>query len=156
MSITLERIDQATPEARLLVNELEAELSGPFTCEQRHGLRLEQLFRPNIVFFIAWLDGKAVGCGGIAFEDGFAELKRMYVRPAARGHGAVQALLKRLEAEASARGYDRLMLETGDVLYAAIRVYERAGFKRCAAFGAYRALAPHTIERSLFFEKRIG
>jgi putative acetyltransferase len=156
MSLTLERIASATPEARALINELETELSGLYAAEQRHGLSVERLFQPNILFFIASLDGDPVGCGGVAFDDGFAELKRMYVRGRARGRGVAQALVARLEAEAAARGYTRLTLETGDVLHAAIRVYERAGFRRCAAFGDYPTLAPHTIARSLFFEKRIG
>ncbi len=154
--ITVERVDRATPEVHALVGELEAELSGPYAPEQRHGLSVERIFQPNILFLIARLDGEAVGCGGIAFDDGFAELKRMYVRSAARGKGVVQALLVRLEADALARGYRRLTLETGDVLHAALRVYERAGFTRCAAFGDYLKLAPHTVARSLFFEKHIG
>jgi len=132
------------------------ELSGPYAAEQRHGLSVERVFQPNILFLIAVLDGDPVGCGGVAFGDGFAELKRMYVRDRARGNGVAQALVARLEAEAVERGYKRLTLETGDVLHAAIRLYERAGFTGCAAFGDYLTLAPHTIARSLFFEKRIG
>jgi putative acetyltransferase len=64
-------------------------------------------------------------------------------------------VIAQLEAEAKARGVTRLLLETGDVLHAALRVYERAGFKRCGAFGDYLALPAHTIERSVFFEKHI-
>lgn len=155
MTITLERTTHATDDARALIEELEADLSGDYEPHQRHGLSLDKIFQPHIAFFIARLDGKAVGCGGIAFEDGFAELKRMYVRPHARGKGVVQAVIAQLETEAKSRGVTRLLLETGDVLHAALRVYERAGFKRCEAFGDYRALPPHTIERSVFFEKHI-
>ncbi len=36
-------------------------------------------------FFIARIDDVAVGCGGVAFFDGFAEVKRMFVREASRG-----------------------------------------------------------------------
>ena len=45
------------------------------------------------------------------------------------------------------------MLETGGKQRAAIRLYERWGFTRCAAFGDYLALPPKAIETSLFFEK---
>jgi hypothetical protein len=45
------------------------------------------------------------------------------------------------------------MLETGDDLAAAHRLYERAGFRRCDVFGPYRTMRPHQIERSWFFEK---
>ena len=155
MSITLERVQRAKPEVRALIGELEADLAGAYEAEQRHGLSIERMFQPNIAFFVAYLDGEAVGCGGVAFEDGFAELKRMYVRPASRGRGVVQALIERLAGEAAARGISRMTLETGDVQHAAIRAYERAGFTRCGAFGDYCALAPGAIERSVFFEKRL-
>jgi putative acetyltransferase len=156
MTITLERTTRATDDARALIEELETDLAGDFEPHQRHGLSLDKIFQPHIAFFIARVNGKAVGCGGIAFEDGFAELKRMYVRPHARGTGVVQAVIAALEAEAKARGVTRLLLETGDVLHAAIRVYERAGFKRCEAFGSYLALPPNTIERSVFLEKHLA
>jgi putative acetyltransferase len=154
--ITIERTTTPTDDARTLVEALETELSGNFEAHQRHGLSLDRLFQPHIAFFIARLDGEAVGCGGVAFEDGFAELKRMYVRPDKRGRGVVQTLITCLEDEARSRGVTRLLLETGDVLHAAIRVYERAGFKRCEAFGDYLALPAHTIERSVFLEKRLA
>lgn len=156
MSIVVERVESATAEARALIAALDAELGAQYEPHQRHGLDIDQVFQPGIRFFVARLDGVAVGCGAIACDDGFAELKRMYVRPAMRGRGVVLAILARLEAEARSQGYTRLMLETGDTLHAAMRVYERAGFRRCGAFGAYATKPPRTIERSAFFEKRIG
>src|SRR6185436_16750407 len=115
MAITVERVERATPDARQLIGELEAEMAAIYSDEQRHGLSVERVFQPNIAFFIAYCDGAPAGCGGIAFDDGYAELKRMYVRPAMRGNGVVQAVIAQLEAEARARGYARLTLETGDV-----------------------------------------
>jgi putative acetyltransferase len=156
MPLVLELVESPTEDARTLIEELEAELSGPYTAEQRHGYNIERVFQPNILFFIARLDGEAVGCGGIAVEDGLAEVKRMYVRPQMRGRRVGRAILARLEEEAAARGVHRLVLETGDVLDGALRLYERAGFTRCGAFGAYAKMAPHTIERSVFLEKRLA
>lgn len=155
MPLSIERAMQATDEARALVEELETELGGSYAAEHRHGLSLHEIFRPHIHFFIARRDDKPVGCGGVALYDGFAEVKRMFVRPNARGSGAAQAILARLEADASAHGYTRLMLETGDALKAAHRLYERAGFTRCAIFGEYKTKPPHTIARSFFFEKHL-
>ena len=155
MPLSIERVTQATDEARALVEELETELGGSYAAEHRHGLSLQQIFRPHIHFFIAHLDEKPVGCGGIGLYGGFAEVKRMFVRPHARGSGTAQAILAHLEADARAHGYTRLMLETGDVLKAAHRLYERAGFTRCAAFGEYKTKPPHTIARSFFFEKHL-
>ena len=154
--ITLEHITQPTDDARALIEELDADLRGPYDPDQHHGFSIDRVFASGLLFFVAKLDGMAVGCGGIAFDDGYAELKRMYVRPAARGRGAAQAVLERLEAEAKAKGFKRLTLETGDVQHAAIKVYERAGFTVCGPFGEYLNLPPRTIERSVFMEKRIA
>lgn len=154
--LIVERIDRPSDEARALLAELDAELGANYTAEQRHALTIERVFAPHVAFFIVRLSGAAVGCGGVAFDDGFAELKRMYVRPALRGKGVVQVLIARLETEAAARGYARVTLETGDAQHAAIRAYERAGFARCAAFGAYAALPAHAIIRSVFMEKRLA
>ena len=155
-SIALERVEAPSEEARALIAELDAELSADYPPEQRHGLSVERVFQPGVLFFVARLDGEAVGCGGIALEGDWAEVKRMYVRPAARGLQVGRAVLERLEAEARARGAQRLVLETGDVRHAAMRLYERAGFTRCPPFGAYAAMPTRAIERSVFFEKAIG
>ena len=156
MSLVVEAVQEPTDEARALIEELEAELSGEYSPEQRHGLSVERVFRPGVLFLVARLDGEAVGCGGVAFEDGLAEVKRMYVRPRARGGGVGLAILARLEEEARARGVRRLVLETGDAQVAAMRFYERAAFVRCGAFGAYLAMPPGATLRSVFFEKEIG
>lgn len=155
MTITLERTTGPTDDAHALIEELEAELSQGYEAHQRHGLSVAQVFQPHIAFFIARANGEAVGCGGVAFDDGFAEVKRMYVRRSARGTGVAQAIVARLEQEARAKGYRRLMLETGDTLIPAMRLYEGAGFHACDAFGNYRAMRPDQIERSRFFEKRL-
>jgi len=156
MPLTIELTPTPTDEARSLVEELEAELSGPFTAEQRHGLSLAGIFQRHILFFIARLDGQAVGCGGIALQDGLAEVKRMYVRPDKRGQNVGRALLAHLEAEARARGIRRMVLETGDVLERAIHLYTTAGFTPCAPFGDYALMPPPAIQRSVFLEKQIG
>lgn len=156
MSLVLEHITAPTDDARALIGELDAELGAAYPPEQRHGLSVTRLFQPGVAFLVARLDGEAVGCGGVAFGDGLAEVKRMYVRPSARGRNVAGAILGRLEEEALARGVGRLVLETGDVQHAAVRFYERAGFTRCAAFGAYATMPPEAVQRSVFFEKQIG
>jgi putative acetyltransferase len=156
MALVLEHLEAPTDDARALIDELDAELNASYAPEQCHGLNLTRVFRPGILFFIARLDGEPVGCGAVALGDGFAEVKRMYTRPYVRGRGVARTLLSRLEDEAQARGVTRLALETGDGQHAALRFYERAGFTRCAPFGAYATMLPRAIERSVFFEKVIG
>src|SRR6476646_5182613 len=114
MSMTIEQVDGPTDDVNLLIGELDAELGAAYAPEHRHGLSIARVFQPGVLFFIARLDGEPVGCGGIAFENGFAELKRMYVRPSARGQRVARTLLARLEQEARACGITRLTLETGD------------------------------------------
>jgi putative acetyltransferase len=154
-NITVELAPSATDEVRALIGELDRELSAEYSPEQRHGLTLEAIFQPHIRFFLARLDGAAVGCGGVALFADFAEAKRMYVRDAARGRGVAQALLARIEAEARQAGLDLLRLETGDRQIAALRLYTRAGFQPCPAFGAYATMAPQAIATSVFLEKRL-
>ena len=155
-AIAVERVGEPTADMRALVGELEAALSANYPPHQRHGLKLDALFQPHIRFFIARLDGEAVGCGGVALFDGFAELKRMYVRAACRGAGVAPAILARLEQEAAAAGLGTVRLETGTVQHAAMRFYARCGFRPCAAFGDYAAMPQAQIEASVFMEKRLG
>jgi putative acetyltransferase len=155
MDIAIELTRAATAEVVELLGELDAALSGPYTADQRHALSVEQLFRPDVRFFVARLKGAAVACGGIGFYDGYAELKRMYSRPSVRGRGVAKAILRRLEAEARAVGAPLLRIETGLYQEEALRFYEGAGFRRCGAFGPYVAMPARAIETSLFYEKSL-
>ena len=80
----------------------------------------------------------------------------MYVRDSARRQGVADALLAHIEAEVRGAGLFLLRLETGVRQVAAIRLYARAGFRACPAFGAYALMTPHAIATSVFFEKRLG
>jgi putative acetyltransferase len=93
-------------------------------------------------FVVAYTDGVPAGCGGLrAIEEGALEVKRMYVTPAHRGSGVSTAVLAALEGLARDRGAERLVLETGDRLPAAMRFYEREGFSRIDNFGPYVGVA---------------
>lgn len=151
--IAIERVIAPTADAAALVAELDTALGAAYAPEGRHGLPLDALFAPHVRFFIARLDGAAAGCGGVALFDGYAELKRMYVRPGARGHGVAQALLTYIETTALQAGVPMARLETGVHQHAALRLYERAGYVRCAAFGEYRSMPPEAVATSLFYEK---
>jgi len=83
-------------------------------------------------------DGTALGCGALrALGDGVAEVKRMYVVPAARGRGVSRAVLGALEDAARERGWTTLRLETGDRQHAAMGFYARHGFRVVPRFGPY-------------------
>jgi putative acetyltransferase len=155
MNVTIERVTAPTPELRELIGELDDVLNAAYEPHQRHGLAIAQLFEPHVRFFIARLDGAAVACGGVALFDGYAEVKRMYTRPAARGRGVAKTLLRRLEDEARASGKTTLRLETGHYQAEAVGLYRRAGFISCGPFGHYAQMPARDIETSLFFEKAL-
>jgi len=154
--VQIEIVQTATDEVRALVGELEAVLAAEYPPEQRHGLDIAAIFQPHIRFFIARLRGVAVGCGGVALFADYAEVKRMYVRDNARGQGVADAILARIEADTRRAGLAVLRLETGVRQLAAMRLYARAGFRECPAFGDYASMAPQSIVTSVFLEKRIG
>ncbi|ANY16773.1 GNAT family N-acetyltransferase [Bordetella pseudohinzii] len=134
-----------TPDVAALIAELDAyqiPLSPP---ESHHGVDLDALCSPGVVFLVARDEaGQALGCGGIQLNSGYAELKRMYVRPAARGQGVAQALLARLQTAAADAGIRRIHLETGARQAEALAFYRRQGYTECPPFGDYRP-DPHSV-----------
>lgn len=80
--------------------------------------------------FVAFDDGLAVGTVAVRYHgDGTAELKRMYVRSAARGRGIADLLAERAVAAAVEHGCRSIWLETlRGVMDPAISVYRRHGF----------------------------
>tara|TARA_R110002167_G_scaffold37161_10_gene116648 strand:- start:921 stop:1400 length:480 start_codon:yes stop_codon:yes gene_type:complete len=154
-SIQIEVAERATDDIRRLIAGLDAELTPHYEPEQGHALSLDALFAPDVRFFVAHLDGQAMGCGGVGLYDGYAEVKRMFAAEAARGRGVASAVLRQLEETARAAGYSVLRLETGIHQHAAIAFYKREGFTECEAFGPYREMTPHAIATSLFFEKAL-
>ena len=74
-------------------------------------------------------DASIVGCAGLfRLSSEEAELRKMYLLPAARGRGIGKLLLLRLIADARRLGYQRVVLETASVLTEAIELYRSAGF----------------------------
>ena len=155
-SLVVHRVTAPTDALHGLIAALDAELAQHYAPEQRHGLALDALFQPHIRFFIASLGEDAVGCAGIALFPAFAEVKRMFVRPAHRGQGIADALLARLTEVAIAADLRLLRLETGIHQPAALRFYARAGFRRCAAFEPYKSLPESAISASVFMEKAVN
>jgi GNAT superfamily N-acetyltransferase len=100
-------------------------------------------------------DGTPVGCGALrVLEPGVAEVKRMYVVPAARGRGVSRRVLAALEAAAGERGWTRLRLETGPRQPEAIGLYESAGYRPIPAFGRY--VDDPDAGCSLYYERVLG
>lgn len=85
---------------------------------------------PRGGMLLARLDDVPAGC--VAFFDrgeGAMEIKRMFVRPEARGHGIGHALLDRLLSDARALGHRHGLLWSHHSMHPAHAVYRRAGFR---------------------------
>ena len=93
----------------------------------------------DVALFLVAFDGKdAIGCGGLRpLDQTHGEIKRMFVRPGFRGKGVSTAILRALETAARERGWQRLVLETGDRQPDAMRFYEREGYTPIPRFGYY-------------------
>ncbi len=138
--IDLRREDILSPLAQRLILALNAELEGRYPEDGANFFRLDadEVAEGRGGFFIAYLAGEAVGCGAVRrAEPGVAEIKRMYVAPAARGRGVGRLILVALEEEARRLGARRLLLETGPRQPEAIALYERAGFTHIPLYGEY-------------------
>lgn len=141
-SVRIEAADLDEPQAEQLISELNAELTERYPEEGANHFRLDPAdVAPDRGVFLLAVDdatGEAIGCGAVRMlEPGTAEIKRMYVRPAARGRGVGTALLGALEAEAGALFADRMVLETGDRQDEALALYLRAGYSAIPCFGEY-------------------
>jgi putative acetyltransferase len=87
---------------------------------------------------LSYLDGEAVGCGAFKrYEEGVAEIKRMFVRPEARGKRIAASILKELEKWAAESGFREYILETGFKQPEAIALYKREGYEVIPNYGQY-------------------
>ncbi len=91
---------------------------------------------PGGRLLLARYAGQPAGCVGLRkLDSGICEMKRLYVRPAARGLGMGYLLVERLTAEARAVGYQRMRLDTVESsMKDAVALYRRVGFKEIAPY----------------------
>ncbi|MFJ2866531.1 GNAT family N-acetyltransferase [Kitasatospora sp. NPDC087314] len=136
----------AHPDAQALSAEVQQEYVRRYGDPDDTVLHADDFESPAGLFLIAYLDERPVACGGwrakrAGFDgvrDGDAELKRMFVVPAARGRGLARAVLRRLEQSAAEAGRTRVILETGTEQPEAVALYGSEGYGAIPKFGIYR------------------
>ncbi|MFJ6215533.1 GNAT family N-acetyltransferase [Streptomyces sp. NPDC092296] len=139
-------VGYAHPDAARLIAEVQQEYVVRYGDVDLTPIDPRQFDAPSGLFAVGYLAGEPVACGGwrAREDDGYglragdAELKRMYVSPAARGRGLARAMLRHLELTAGRAGRTRVVLETGAEQPEAIGLYGSEGYTAVEKFGLYR------------------
>jgi putative acetyltransferase len=133
VSFTIATETPLQDDVRALVTALNEFTFALTPAEYRHHLSVEQMAQPDLTLFVARdAKGCVLGMGALRrHANEIGEVKRMFVKPEARGLGVGGAILERIEALARQQGLSRVVLETGSNFDAAKRVYERSGFAAC-------------------------
>lgn len=107
-------------------------------AENVYRLDISSLCHPNVLFAVVrGPAGAAVGCGAVVIKQEYGEIKRVYLRPQARGQGVARRLMDALEAKAVQSGCKTLVLETGPAQPEALTLYRGMGYQCRGPFGDY-------------------
>lgn len=90
---------------------------------------------PSGALLIGTKAGVTVGCVAVrALDDRACEIKRLFVKPDARGTGLGKQLACKIIAVARELGYSLMRLDPLDRLTEAMRLYETLGFRRTESY----------------------
>ena len=141
----IERLPITHPDALLLVEAVQEEYVARYGGRDGSPVDPRDFEDPLGRFFVGYLDSSPVATGAwrrssvsALGADVTAEIKRMYVVPAAQRRGLARRMLAHLEATAAAAGIEALVLETGMKQPEAISLYLSAGYEPIPGFGHYR------------------
>ncbi|MET9327391.1 bifunctional helix-turn-helix transcriptional regulator/GNAT family N-acetyltransferase [Tsukamurella sp. NPDC003166] len=134
---SLVRVDEArpdTPAAVFAAREYYAELGerfpDGFDPDIGGAVADPSITPPAGLLLVARLREETVGCGALTFSGGgFAEVKRVWVAPTARGLGLGRRIMAELEGRATAADVRTLRLDTNGELTEAIALYRALGYR---------------------------
>ena len=151
-TIVITEADPRQPSVQALIAALDDYMLSLYPAESTHRTDSEILASKSARFYSATLDTRLCGCGAILLKDSdYAEVKRVFVSPEARGLGLGWKILQKLEASALSLGRDTLRLETGIYQPEALSLFSSFGFSQCERFGDYPVDDPNSV----FMEKSI-
>ena len=142
VDIQIEALDPAAAEVQALVAASDTFYDGLYPQESNHLEALDDLDKPNVLFFGCRVGGNLVASGAAKLmdDDGdYAEIKRVFVLDAYRGQGLSAKIMNYLESELQRRGVRFLRLETGVLQPEALGLYRKLGYRERGPFGAYEA-----------------
>ncbi|MYM82270.1 GNAT family N-acetyltransferase [Duganella sp. FT50W] len=137
LTLQLRQEDPTAADSVQLMDELSSALQAITGDSGMASFDAADVVGPAACFVVARDDhGNPLGCGAFRpLQPGVAEIKRMYARHGANGVGS--AVLRFLEAEAAALGYQAVWLETRLVNRRAVDFYTARGYARIANYGKY-------------------
>ena len=142
--LRIQRVPITHPDALLLVEAVQEEYVARYGGRDDSPIDPADFEDPLGQFFVGYLDGVPVATGAwrrssvrALGAEVTAEVKRMYVVPAAQRRGIARRMLRHLEATAAEVGYEALVLETGMKQPEAITLYLSAGYEPIPGFGYY-------------------
>lgn len=148
--IKIKRSNSTDVDFQFLVSELDKDLA------VRNGEANDFFAQYNKIdliknVIVAFIDDKPVGCGAMKeYDMETMEIKRMFVPIEMRGKGIAVEILDNLEKWAKEMNYSKCVLETGDKMLEAIRLYKKSNYKVIPNYGQYV-----NIETSVCFRKEV-
>lgn len=133
----IESTDEVAPAAALArefgdwaSERVKAELGIVIPADANHPAEiLDELLEAGGRLYVAEVDGEAVGVGGLKLlSDTVGEIKRMFVRPTARGLGVGRAIVQQLVDDARTMGCETIYLESASFMHDAHALYRSVGF----------------------------
>jgi GNAT superfamily N-acetyltransferase len=151
-SLRIDAVGYDHPDAARLIEEVQQEYMVRYGGRDDSPADPAEFAPPGGFFLVGYLGGVGVVCGGWRAHgpdvgtgaSADAEIKRMYVTPAARNRGLARRMLAELERTARAAGYHRVILETGSKQPEAVGLYRSSGYTEIPAYGYY-AGSPHSM-----------
>lgn len=133
--------DPSNPDVAALLRAHLADMAAVSPPDSCHALKPEALRAPEVTFWTARNGTGVAGCAALVeLDPTHGEIKSMRTARRYQEQGIASELLQHIVAEAKARGYTRLSLETGAQPYfePARKLYAKYGFVPCEPFPPYR------------------